>query len=78
MKQHSSQSHGSFADDPQRNPMRDDNHDEGPKELYINNPDHPIKKALKKPLAPSSINKDADETDASDDQPSRDQFQPNR
>lgn len=37
-----------FADDPQRNPKRDDIQDEGPRELFINNPDHPLKAAQRK------------------------------
>lgn len=43
----------SFADDPQRNPKRDDIQDEGPRELFINNPDHPLKAAQKKGKRPS-------------------------
>ena len=37
-----------FADDPQRNPKRDDIQDRGPRELFINNPEHPLKAAQKK------------------------------
>ncbi len=37
----------SFADDPQRNPKRDDIQDEGPRELFLNNPEHPLKVAVK-------------------------------
>lgn len=37
-----------FADDPQRNPKRDDIQDEGPRELFINNPEHPLKVAQRK------------------------------
>lgn len=37
-----------FSDDPQRNPKRDDIQDEGPRELFINNPEHPLKVAQKK------------------------------
>lgn len=38
----------SFADGPQRNPKRDDIQDEGSRELFINNPEHPLKVAQKK------------------------------
>ena len=47
---HNPEDHRAFADDPQRNPKRDDIQDEGPRELFINNPDHPLKAAQKKPL----------------------------
>lgn len=36
----------SFADDPQRNPMRDENADEN-RELFMNNPEHPLKVAVR-------------------------------
>ena len=37
----------SFADDPQRNPKRDDTQDEGSRELFLNNPEHPLKVAVR-------------------------------
>lgn len=47
-KHENSQAQRAFADDPQRNPKRDDIQDEGPRELFINNPDHPLKIAQRK------------------------------
>lgn len=46
----------SFADDPQRNPKRDDIQDMGPRELFLNNPEHPLKVAVKKGKHPTPEN----------------------